>query len=123
MSIKKTVIIAAVLALCLVFPAAADIDGYKKDTGYQYVQFGSYPTERDGGTTPILWRVLSVTGSEAYLLSEYILDARRVDGNKNSYAGWDTSELRQWLNGDFAAAAFSAQEKAALKPLPDGGGF
>ena len=121
MSIRKTVIIAAILALCLVLPAAADIDGYKKDTGYQYVQFGSYPTEKDGEAAPILWRVLSVTGNEAYLVSEYILDARRVDGNKNSYAGWDSSELRQWLNGDFAAAAFNAQEKAALKPLPDGG--
>ena len=120
MSIKKTIIIAVILAACLILPAAAEIEGYSKDTGYQYALLGSYPTEKDGTAAPILWRVMSVSDGGAYLMSEYILDAKRVDGNKNSYAGWASSELRQWLDGEFADTAFSSREKYALKPLADG---
>ncbi len=124
MKIKPTVIIAVILlAVCL---CAASADGpalksWSKENGWQYVQFGRYPTEKDGTAAPILWRVLRAGNGEAYLLSEYILDARRVDGNKNAYPGWESSEMYQWLNSAFAETAFTAQEALALKVLPDGG--
>ena len=83
------------------------ITGYQaKSKSWQYISFGTYPTAADGTEAPIVWRVLGVNDQQAYLLSEYILFARRVDpncypNNKDTepYGGWETSELRQYLNG------------------------
>ena len=71
------ILLLAVLMIFSVVPAAAadtaNLQGYTKAAGYQYVTFGAYPADENGGVQPILWRVLSADGSEAYLLSEYIL--------------------------------------------------
>lgn len=55
--------------------AVADVNlrGYAKENGYQYLAFGRFPQTADGKEQPILWRILSATDKEAYLLSEYIL--------------------------------------------------
>ena len=66
------------------------------------------PTDADGTVRPILWRVLEVKDQQAYLMSEYILFAHRVDPNcypvnkkTKEYAGWETSELFNYLNQEF----------------------
>ncbi|MGN0393827.1 MAG: DUF6273 domain-containing protein, partial [Coprococcus sp.] len=89
---------------------------------------------------PIKWRILSVDGNEALLLSEDGLDdqcynisfydAGYVGGNTDIDCTWETCTLRSWLNGynstynlrkqdyttkNFVNSAFDAQEKNAIK--------
>lgn len=82
--------------------------------GVQFVTFGSYPATATGEKQPILWRVLWAGQGRAYLLSDKILDVKRVDGDQRNYKGWLSSELHAWLQNQFIPAAFSPQEQAAL---------
>ena len=107
------------MTLCLLAPALpafaqTELHGYAG--GYQYVTFGSYPQTAEGERQPILWRVLRADQGRAYLLSDKILDVRRVDGDQRSYKnkGWLKSELHAWLQSAFIGAAFSPEEQAAL---------
>ncbi len=75
--------------------------------------FGSYPQDSDA-REPILWRALDISDGKALMLSEYVLDARRYDGNSSV---WKTSELRRWLLGKFAGKAFCAEERKVLSPV------
>jgi len=100
------------MLLVLLLPAAAlaqaDICGYAKGQGYEYVQLGEYPYEADGTKKPVLWRVLDTTDGKALLLTEYIIDTQqaifetdqKVIENRtyrriSSYA---ESDLMPWLN-------------------------
>ncbi len=130
---KAFLILVAVLLVCISCSALAvfpdQLTGYQsKQKTWQYIQFGSYPTEADGTVKPILWRVLSAKDQKAYLMSEYILFAHRIDPNcypvnkdTKKYAGWETSELFNYLNQDFLTAAFTDEEQAALAAQKDGG--
>ena len=86
---KKLILFALTAALCLTaaFSAVADaqLHGYDKKAGYQYVAFGSFPQEADGTVKPILWRVLSADENQAYLLSEYVLFNNRVHPDDQAY--------------------------------------
>ena len=108
----------ALLVFSSVFPAfaedAAMIHGYSKSAGYDYVLFGSYPTEADGTKSPILWRVLKTENGEAYLLSEYILFSAPVHGDYDHYKGWETSDLYNYLNTVFLNDAFNEEEQSVL---------
>ncbi|MCR5704930.1 MAG: DUF6273 domain-containing protein [Eubacterium sp.] len=78
------------------------------------VYFGNYYINNSTEKEPILWRVLSVTDDDMYLLANRVLDC----GYFNSTDGdttWETSSLRNWLNTDFYDAAFNAEEKDAIK--------
>jgi hypothetical protein len=78
------------------------------------VPFGTYPQQADGSDrTPIQWRVLQHTGSELFLLSEYILDCKRYHGAYTAVT-WRDCDLRQWLNETFFHAAFTDTEKAVI---------
>ena len=70
----------AVLALflLLLLPAQAEIQGYVKGQGYNYVYFGQYPYDRDGTVQPVLWRVLAVQDNKALMLTEYLIDTDQV---------------------------------------------
>ena len=79
------------------------------------VVLGRY--EQDGnaenGKEPIHWTVLTVRGDQALLLSTLVLDTHAwADENEAAY--WKDSRMREWLNGEFADAAFSEEEKASL---------
>ena len=117
---RKMTVLLLMLAvvLCSILPAwaedAASLRGYSKSAGYEYVLFGSYPTEADGTVAPILWRVLKTENREAYLLSEYILFGAPVHGDYDHYKGWETSDLYQYLNNVFLNDAFTAEEQAVL---------
>lgn len=52
--------------------------GYVKGEGYQYVQLGEYPYEKDGTVKPVLWRILEVSDDKALLLTEYVIDAKQM---------------------------------------------
>ena len=115
---KTTLLLALLLILCMAFPAqaedAAGIRGYSRTAGYEYVTFGSYPTDADGTVRPIVWRVLKNENGEAYLLSEYILFGAPVHGDYDHYSGWETSDLYKYLNSVFLNDAFTAGEQEAL---------
>ena len=117
---KKVLSLLFVLVLALGSLSAAEaedasaIRGYSRSSGYEYVAFGSYPTDADGTVRPILWRVLKNENGEAYLLSEYILFGAPVHGDYDHYKGWETSDLYNYLNTVFLNDAFSAAEQSAL---------
>ncbi|WP_119073009.1 DUF6273 domain-containing protein [Aggregatilinea lenta] len=79
------------------------------------ITFGSYPQTADGtDRTPIQWRVLENSGSELFILSEYILDCKRYHGEYMDIS-WRDCDLRTWLNGEFYNAAFNAAEKVLVQ--------
>ena len=62
---------------------------------------------------PMKWRVLKLTGSQAWLIADRMPDVcpfheEAVD------VSWEQSSLRGWLNGEFLDRAFSAEEQAAI---------
>ena len=77
---KKFLTMGAVLILLLLLlvPAQAEIQGYMKGQGYNYVYFGEYPYDRDGTVQPVLWRVLAVQDNKALMLTEYLIDTDQV---------------------------------------------
>lgn len=116
---KRLISLALVwITLLSLFPLAAEgageIRGYSKAEGYQYVRFGAYFTDADGGRQPVLWRVLRAQNGEAYLLSEYILFSGPVQGDNDHYDDWEKSDLYAYLNGAFLQDAFSPAQQAAL---------
>lgn len=117
----------AVLLLSIACPAwaseAVGIQGYSKSTGYQYVTFGTYPTDADGTVRPILWRVLRSADGEAYMMTEYILFASPVHEDYDHYPGWEGSDLFAYLNNEFKQDAFSPAEQQALLVRTEDGGL
>ena len=114
------------LLTCLLLCGAAcgeeaGLSPYQSKTKkWTYVTFGRYPAGKNGEEAPILWRVLETDGTKALLLSDKILFAGRIDGEDNPYAGWESSEMYGYLNGEFLNAAFLSSERAALLPQEDG---
>lgn len=66
---------------------------------------------------PIRWRVLSVNGYDAFLLSDKNLDTKVFDDNLERDSGcfWENCSLRTWLNGEFFQLAFNEEEAQAVK--------
>lgn len=94
----------------------------KKTKTLTYVTFGAFPTDADGSEKPIVWRVLNTDGQTAYLLSEYILEARQIHPSSPTehYVGWEKSDMYVYLNGDFMQTAFTkAQQKALTENADD----
>lgn len=73
-------IISLLLVLFMLIPMtvpaqeAAELRGYDKKNGYQYVAFGNFAYDTAGNEAPLLWRVLTVKEDTALLLTEYIVD-------------------------------------------------
>lgn len=118
----------AMLCLCTAATAETAIRGWDKDGGYVYLTLGTFLQTKEGERLPILWRVLSAEDGRAYLLSEYVLEARRIHGDYKEFANKPTAkknpgfdgdfaqtEMAQYLNGDFAAN-FTDGERGVLTP-------
>ena len=86
------------------------------------VVLGRY--EQDGneenGKEPIHWTVLNVRGDQALLLSTLVLDMNAWMDDRTGLDYWKNSWMREWLNGEFADAAFTEEEKACLSPSEPG---
>lgn len=121
-------LILALSCLCACALGEDSLRGYDAKEGYVYLTLGSFPQTAEGGELPILWRVLSVEDGRALLLSEYVLEARRIHGDYKEYANKPThktkpgfngdftqTEMSQYLNSDFAAR-FTEDEQALLAP-------
>ncbi|MBO6134898.1 MAG: InlB B-repeat-containing protein [Lachnospiraceae bacterium] len=80
--------------------------------------FGTYPQsvtwQNDGSTydvvEPIKWNMLSYNGSEAFLISDKILDNVTYDP---SFYEWSGSHIQYWLYSIFYDKAFSFDEERA----------
>ncbi|MCQ6563805.1 DUF6273 domain-containing protein [Paenibacillus mendelii] len=88
----------------------------------EFIAFGTYPQSVDGKELAIKWRVLQNSGSELFVLSEYILDCKRYHGKSADLKWrdcmeitWHDCDLREWLNDEFYNAAFNATEKQFIK--------
>lgn len=97
----------------------ARLRGYSYRDGYQYLYFGNYPYTDGGSSQPILWRVLAVSGGQALLWSEYILDCRPYIYQPYENAELQTCEfiysaVYAFLNGQFIYRAFTTAEQNAL---------
>lgn len=81
----------------------------------EIITFGSYPqTADEADLMPIKWRVLQNSGSELFILSEYILDSKRYH-NAFTDITWCNSDLRKWLNDEFYSVTFNDFEKNLIK--------
>ena len=65
---------------------------------------------------PIKWRVLRYENSEAFLLSEAILDSQPYH-SENEEIDWEKSSIRAWLNNEFINKAFSDEENKAINTV------
>lgn len=95
-------------------------------TTWDCIYFGNYwqnDTNGDGNVDeqdeklPIKWRVLSVTGDDAFILSDQNLDCQPYCDKeaKPSRTTWETCTLRKWLNSSFLSEAFSPEEQKAIQ--------
>ena len=120
--IRLMCLLLTVMSLCSA-AFAEELRGWNKTDGYVYLTLGEFPQTEGGYVEPILWRVLSVDDEKAYILSEYVLEARRIHGDYNEYANKATNkkkpgfegdytqtEMAQYLNGEFAQTRFTEGE-------------
>ncbi len=79
------------------------------------VTFGMYPQSDVTGNTkePIEWKVLDVKDGKALLISVLGLD-NVMYNTDNTTVTWESCGMRKWLNGEFADAALTDEEKARL---------
>jgi len=75
-----------------------------------YVFFGSYEQDGDisNGTEPIEWLVLGKENGKLLLLSRYGLDVKQFSDSPEK-AGWENSDIRDWLNGTFINSTFNTE--------------
>lgn len=95
---------------------------YRNLKAGEFIEFGMYPNSADGHKKAIRWRVLQNSGSELFVLSEYIVDCRRYHGKLADLKWRDCVEitwlecgLREWLNDEFYNSAFNEIEKLLIK--------
>lgn len=113
-------VIALVLIAIFVVVPAFNKNPFKGCQVGDVVEFGSY--EQDGnasnGKEPIEWRVLAVEGNRAYVVSQKALDAHGFNEDTDYGNDWNSSELKAWLEKDFASQAFTGNEMKAIDGAP-----
>lgn len=79
------------------------------------ITFGHYEQDNnlDNGKESIEWVVKNIKEDKAFIVSNYILDAKPFDENRKSNL-WKDSTLRAWLNNEFMSAAFNEEEQSAI---------
>ena len=112
-------IVVVLVAVFVVVPAF-NKNPFKGAQVGDIVEFGSY--EQDGnasnGKEPIEWRVLAVEGNRAYVVSQKALDARAFNADEDDGNDWNSSDLKKWLENDFASQAFTGDEMKEIDGAP-----
>lgn len=113
-------VIALVLIAVFVVVPAFNKNPFKGCQVGDVVEFGSY--EQDGDTSngkePIEWRVLAVEGNRAYVVSQKALDAHAFNADEDDGNNWKSSDLKKWLENDFASQAFTGDELEEISGVP-----
>ena len=117
---------AALMMGCTGAMGEDQIRGYEKKQGWQFVQFGSYPYEKDGTEAPVLWRVLKLEDGRAFMMTENVIDfvlhhTEKDEDPEHPLAYADTLMCR-FLNTECVDTLFTPEEKAALTEMEDGRG-
>lgn len=99
---------------------ASDKNPFKGAQVGDKVKFGSY--EQDGDTSngeePIKWRVLAVEGNRALVVSDKALDAHAFNSDYDKGNEWESSDLKNWLENDFATQAFTDDGEKIIDGAP-----
>ncbi|MGM9999310.1 MAG: DUF6273 domain-containing protein [Candidatus Bruticola sp.] len=68
--------------------------------------------------SPIRWRVLQVKPEEgvALLIVKKCLACRQFH-SQPPYPGWENSEIRKWLNGEFIEGVFTPEERGLIPEI------
>lgn len=80
------------------------------------ISFGRYEQDNNSsnGAEPIEWIVLDTQkDGQALLISKMALDCQPFNTDKTAVS-WETSSIRQWLNGIFYNAAFNIAEQEQI---------
>ena len=77
------------------------------------VSFGRYEQDGDAANAEaLIWQVLEEKDGKLLLVTENVVDMAKF--SKLRVDTWETSLLREWMNGTFATAAFNADELAKI---------
>lgn len=68
---------------------------------------------------PLKWRVLDNQGDSLLLIADKGVDCQPFH-NVEKEVEWESSDIRQWLNGTFYPAAFSPKEQMAIQEYSAG---
>ena len=78
------------------------------------IYFGKYyENEESVKKSPILWRVLSMDGDHAFVVSDQILDWLKYNDAEEEVT-WENATIREWMNETFLSEAFSNEEQEAI---------
>lgn len=77
------------------------------------IEFGKYPQKADGTVLPLKWRVLDRKDNTALVITEYGIDSQPYHHQANLVT-WETCSLREWLNQEFFAKAFTPEEQSMI---------
>ena len=86
---------------------SADTDSSDFQIG-DYLSFGEYQGEE------IEWRILDKDGDSLLVISEYGLNTKPYNTERENVT-WETCSLRRWLNDDFLMGAFSTDERKRIR--------
>lgn len=113
-------VVALVLIAVFVVVPAFNKNPFKGCQVGDVVEFGSYEQDGDisNGKEPIEWRVLEVEGNRAYVVSQKALDARAFNEDADDGNDWGSSDLKKWLENDFASQAFTGDEMSEIDGAP-----
>ncbi len=79
------------------------------------IELGSLEQNAENeGPEPIEWIVVAEENGKGLLLSKYCLANMPYDCGEGASQAWDSSSLREYLNGEFVAEAFSKEEQERL---------
>ncbi len=68
-----------------------------------------------GSSRETEWLVPKVRDGSALLVSHYAPDMRAATKDKCEFSHWSRSPMREWLNSDFPATAFTPAQTAAIR--------
>ena len=102
----RMMVFLSALILILALPASAQV------RSGDVITFGHYEQNNDlsDGPEPIEWLVLEEEDGSVLLLSRYGLDGLPYHSSFAEVT-WESSRLRQWLNGEFLETAFTGGER------------
>lgn len=105
------------LALLLLLGCALAEEANTLQAG-DIVSYGHY--EQDGnaenGAEPLEWLVLTVQDDQALLLTRYAIDSLNYHPGhrEKEFPTWEKAFIREWLNTEFIAAAFTQEEQDGI---------
>ena len=83
-------------------------------SGSLTVELGEFVQSKNNGYEPITWRVLAVEEDRALLISSSVLAFRPFNNDESKGNDYETSDIKTWLEGEFAEDAFGEGAESDL---------